>query len=478
MPKDFRRIPPDQLRWYNGLDVSATLSLYRDQLNRAGVFEDVWRRLHGPALHALGVVERWGALLSEPNVRTYDAFLQAKIAKVKEGLRPYKAVPADLNVKSPQQLHKLIGEKLKLKSPYKTDSGGPSYGDDALKEMAAAQLEAGNSETAALLEHLRDYLAARSMLASYGVGQLKHVGFDGRVHTTYKMSRSARLRSAKPNLQNLKSPDDDPDLAEEDDDGKWARGCWVCPEGTVMVNLDYSQNELRVAALLSGDEAMIADFNSGVDFHFRTASRVFAKAPEVVTKLERRVAKIINFRTIFGGTDYGLAAMLKITEEKASEYSRAYFEGYPRLAAYLRHKSGEVAATGSSWGKWPREGWIHRRETYEAGETGRGKGFDKMRGHAERVGQNNEIQWLANCFGLAALTRTVAWIEDTGIPVQLVMTVHDNLVLYARRDVWEEAARQVRRIMTSFDTGPVPLVVDVEMGERDLGHLLKVKLAQ
>lgn len=777
MAKDFRRIPHDQLRWYNGLDVAATLLLYRDQQRRAGVFEEVWRRLHGPAFHALGIVERWGALLSEKNVRAYDAFLQTRVAKVREGLKAHPIVPEDLNVKSPQQLHALIGGKLKLKSPMKTDTGAPSYGGEALEEMQKTQAEAGNHATAELLGHLREYLAARSMLASYGVGQLKHVGFDGRVHTTYKLSRSARLRSARPNLQNLKSPDDDPDLAEEDDDGKWARGCWVCPEGTSWVNLDYSQNELRVAALVSGDEAMIADFNSGIDFHRRTAQRVFAKAE--VTKLERRVAKVINFRcvsadtqiltrrgwlsrdkvqvgdetpgrtgwvkvlekveyedaplvdwkgfrvtpnhrwwskkrcdggkrgryyreefttlekattehriqlsrpqpggpgcglspaecavlawivtdghvtrthakgsvyihqsyrvnadkleeiervlllagvayrrhdrpsgiaairlrdplghwrrrarilkadrewgeslvlrmtaderaafvraglladgnqvagrwrwtqnrgplcetfrlafflegyfvrtypdrktvklnlskpqvtgirlkvsdagrgpvwcvrtedetwtmrrgdsiaitgnTIFGGTDYGLGMMLKIPEEKATEYTRAYFDSYQKLERYLRGKAGEVAATGSSWGKWSREGWIHRREAYEAGETGKGRGYDKMRGHAERVGQNNEIQWLANCFGLCALTRVVAWIEDTGVPAQLVMTVHDNLALYVRNDYREQVAREVRRIMTDFDTGPVPLVVDVEMGDRDLGHLEKVK---
>jgi DNA polymerase-1 len=469
--KDFRKIAVNRLRHYNALDAASTLDLYRWQRERMGPFLGTWRNLHQGALHALARVERWGAILDEGNVKKYDTFLGAKIERAQEKLRAFPEIPPGFNVKSAPQMNDVLGKKMCLKSPVKTATGNPSWGDDAL---AAMQEQEGSHPC---IPVIRDLLAARSMRSSYGEGQLKYMGYDGRVHTTYNVIRSGRLSSRSPNLQNLKSPDDDPDLAEEDDDGKWARGCWVCPPGYVWVNLDYSQNELRVAAILSGDEAMIEDFNSGVDFHFRTASRVFGKKDAQVTKLERRVAKVVNFRTIFGGTDFGLAQMLKISEDKAKEYSSAYFDAYPRLAAWLKEEVSKGQASGSSWAIYEPEGWVHRRPVPDIGESGDERATRKRVSHAERVCQNNPIQNIANCFGLSSLARAVSWIEDTGVPAELNLTVHDNLALYAREDVWQDVAREVRRMMVDYDTGPLPLKVDVEMGPRDLGHLEKVKLS-
>lgn len=472
MAKDFRRINPNRLRWYCGLDVAATLQLHRWQRERMGPFLKTWRVLHGPALHALARVERWGALLSEENVRRYDAFLQARLEAARGEARGTR-IPDDLNVKSAPQMQKLLFETLGLRPLSRTAAGAPSCSGDDLEALAKLHPDVPEIP---IVARLAEY---RSMLAMYGENQLKHVGYDGRVHTTYKIIRSGRLSSSDPNLQNLKSPDDDPNLAEEDDNGRWARGCWVAPEGHVIVNLDLSQHELRVACMLSGDEAMAEAFASGFDFHTATAARLFGKDPSKksdeggVTKLERRVAKVVNFRTVYGGTDYGLAQMLGITEEKAHEFSSAYDETYPALARWRRRQMADAATGGVSWARWDREGWTHARQIPDAGEVGdAGK---QRRGHAERVAQNNPVQNLANCFALAGLVRCVQWIEDSGAPAELVMTVHDNVVLYAREDAWREVAAECRALLTGFDTPLVKIKADVELGARDLGHLEKVK---
>lgn len=470
--KDFRKIPQNRLHWYNGLDAAATLALYRRQLESPGPFMETWRRLHQPALHALGSVERWGALLSADNVRAYDGYLKGKMERVRADLKQFPEVPDDLNTKSPVQMKALFFDKLKLKPIKKTSGGGASCDDETLGELQKMHPEIG------CIPLVRELASARSMISSYGVGQLKHIGYDGRVHTKYSIARTGRLKSKEPNLQNLKSPDDDPDLAEIDDDGKWARGCWVCPPGWVWVNLDYSQVELRVAAMLSGDRAMIEAFASGKDFHQERASQVFAVPFDRVTKLQRRIAKVINFMIPFGATAHAVAAVLGITKEKAQEYIDAYMESAPQLAAWLRRQVSLGQQGGASWAIWEAEGWTHKRDVFDIAEPeGFGDFGKKAVGHAERVCKNNPIQNVANCFSLASLARAVSWIEDTGVPAQLVLTVHDNLALYARADVWMEVAVEVRRIMQDYETGPVSLKVDVEKGDVDLGHLEKVKMA-
>jgi len=469
--KDFRRIPPNRLHWYCGLDTAATLALYKHQRSNPGRFENTWRRLHGPALHALGTVERWGAILSRENVMAYDTFLNGRIERVRADLTQFPEVPTELNVKSPKQMQELFFTKLKLKPTMRTDSGAPSCSGEALEQLQKENPNVG------CIPLIREWLEARSMIAMYGEGILKHIGYDERVHTKYRIVRTGRLSSRDPNLQNLKSPDDDPDLAEEDDNGKWARGCWVCPEGWVWVNLDYSQVELRVAAMMSGDKNMIEAFASGKDFHQERAAQIFAKPAEKVTKLERRIAKVINFMIPYGASEFAVAGNLGITPEKAKEYIDAYMESAPGLDAWLRGEVRRGHETGASWSVYEPEGWTHKRDVFDIGEpVTKGDKLARERvGHAERVCKNNPIQNIANCFSLASLSRVVPWIEDSGIPAQLVMTVHDNLALYARADVWEEVAHEVKAIMQDFETGPVELKVDVELGRKDLGHLEKVK---
>ena len=469
MGKDFRKINPNRLRWYNGLDASATLRLYQWQRERMGPFEQTWRRLHQPATRALTKMERWGAILSRPNVVAYDAFLKARIEKTRSELTAAGVSP-DLNVKSSPQMQKLLYETLKLAPISRTKSGAPSCDSETLEE-----LEKLHPEVAAL-PLVRRFAEERSYLSMYGEGQLKHIGYDGRVHTKFKVIRSGRLSSSEPNLQNLKSPDDDPDVAEEDDHGRWARGCWVCPEGWVWVNLDYSQVELRVAAILSQDEAMIAAFLSGRDYHEERGRQVFA-VPDgtAVTKAQRRIAKVINFMIPYGATAAAVSHTLKIERVKAQEYIDAYMAASPGLDRWLRDEVKKGHISGQSWALWPKMGWTHRRPVPDIGEIGDDKLTRKRREHAERVCKNNPIQNIANCFSLCSLARIVSWVEDTGIEAEVNLTVHDNIALYVREDRWREVAREAKRLMESYDTGVLPLKVDVEIGRRDLGHLEKVK---
>ena len=468
MPKDFRKIPANRLRWYNGCDASSTLALYKWQRERMGPFQGTWEKLLNPALTALGHVERWGAVLSEENVRAYDAYLAGRIEKARAELAQFPEFPADLNPLSPSQIQAFLYETLKLPVINKTKAKNPSTDADTLRDLLKAHPDRP------VLEPFIALKAAADMRKMYGLGQLKWVGYDGRVHPTFNMIRSGRLSCKAPNLQNLKTPDDDDEV---EDDGKWAKGCYTAPsEDHLIVNLDYSQQELRVACMLSGDEVMAEQFASGVDFHTGTAVRMLGKTVAEVSKLDRRIAKICNFLVVFGGGADALAGMLKIGKPLAQDYIDSYYATFKRLGAYLQQCVRDARASGSSWAVWKPHGWAHRRMVTDVGLTGDTKYAKGLRGHCERVAMNNPIQNVANCFSLASIARAVSYVLDTGVPAEVNLPVHDSIAMYVRRSHWQEVAHEVRRLMLAYETGIVKLKVDAEVGERDLGHMRKVEL--
>jgi DNA polymerase I len=480
--KDFSRIPPNKLHWYNGCDVSATLRLYHQQRGRMGPFLGTFRDLIQPAFWALGHVERWGALPSERNLRLYDQHLQTRIQKARDDLSRFPQVPADLNPKSPKQMQALLFGTLGMKAVRKTKAKAPSADADSLEELHALYPQHGD-----LIQGIKDLSSATNMRSMYGVEYLKHVGFDGRVHTTYRIVRTQRLASKQPNLQNLKSPDD----GDEEDDGKWARSVYVCPDGYVIVSLDYGQLELRVPAILSGDDVMIDAFLAGKDFHRVSAAGVFKKPEEDVTKLERRIGKVLNFKNLFGGGAYALAKDLTfqatvqarkdgkpipppVTEKAAQGYIDGWWRTFPKLSAWAEEQMARGKAQGESWARYMN--WCMRRQATEIGIVGDSPAANRVRKHWEHVLLNNPIQTIANCFALEALYRCVADILDNDLPAQLAMTIHDALVFYLREDCWQDLARRFRHHMTNFDTGRLPLKVDCEMSRSDFGHMDKVDL--
>lgn len=473
MAKDFRKIPPNRLHWYNAMDTVTTMDVAEAQRQRLGAFTSTWRNLWQPALDALGYVERWGAILSEDNVRTYDTFLGKQIQDKREQMLADHNIPITFNPNT-DDLPKLLFDKWKIRPEGKTKTGKPSLDKEAMSAMADHNPSVSRPITD--IRELKDFLSARSRA---GLGMLKHISYDGRVHTTFGITRSFRLTSKEPNTQNLKSQEDDDD---DEDPGKFARGCWVPPEGYVILALDYGQNELRTACWLSKDTKMAAALDGG-DFHRTTAQGIFQT--QDILKWMRRVGKETNFGIVFGQTDRGLSDKLNgipaadrnnktFTRTECQGYIDGLLRTYSQLGKYLRRCVRDGELTGYSVAKWGP--WLHRRQVPDMGYPADDKRYRRHRSHAENVCKNGPIQTVANCIGLDALVRVVQWIHDTGFPAQVNLTVHDSLVLYVREDLWEEAAHTVRDIMLDYGTGIVKLKVDIELGRNDYGTLEKVIL--
>ncbi len=472
--KDYGKIPPDDLHLYNARDVVATRRVREWLEPQTSRYDATWNGIGRSAQHALGMVERWGALLSEDNVRTYDRWLTGRI----EGLDQKMAgmgVPKDFNPNSPLQLQKLLFGDLGIKpNPRRiTPKGKPQLNADALEEM---------KDKHPIIPLLLEYKGYRTQKSTFGLGLLKHIGYDGRVHTEYSIVRSGRLGSSAPNLQNQPSPGIKPgetgwEEKRGEDQGVWAKGCWVAPEGYSLVQVDFGQAELRIAAMLAGDEVMAAAFEAEHDFHKMTASASFNVRPEDVTSEQRRISKSTNFALTFGMDEYGLAGTTGLPIQKCKDILNNLFGKYKKFKAWQDREIATAERTGESFVRWnPCKGidWVHRRNIYQIGEKGIDKTAEKTRKHAKNIALNGPIQTIANYFSLASLVETVRVIEDEDWPAKLVLTVHDSMVAEVRDDRAEEFGRRMQQIMTSFPSGCVKLKADLEIG-KNWGELYKVK---
>ena len=247
-----------------------------------------------------------------------------------------------------------------------------------------------------------------------------------------------------------------------------ARNLFVAGHGKVLVQADYSQLELRVAAALSGDTKMLEIFNLGVDYHQRTAEMVSKVAwdipPEQVEKKHRTAAKSINFGLLYGRGDGALAEQMGSTREDAAKVRAAVLGNFRKLAADIEASIKMARQTGEVWTSW--DGQPARRRSM----VGIADPDDGLKSAAERQSYNTRVQGSASDLCLTSVAQIVQWIVDDCVPAKLVMTVHDSILVECDKSVQDEVVYQMRRIMESQPCGGVPIVVDVEVG--DAGELL------
>ena len=452
----FAYIPRDTLLRYNALDTVATHRLWREMTQRLEsqpTLQKTLKRTVMPASLSLAQVEKWGVLIDQGALDAYSAFLSQRLAEVRQKLTTY----GDFNPASGPELSELLYKKLKLKVPFKTDSGKPSTDKDALAEIAKVHPIGAD---------LLEFRKVTKHEGTYAVGLRNCITSDGRIHPFYNTdgAETGRISCSQPNLQNVPRADSD--------EGKMARNLFVAGHGKVLVQADYSQLELRVAAALSGDTKMLEIFHSGVDYHQRTAEMVSKVAwgisPEQVEKKHRTAAKSINFGLLYGRGDSALAEQMGSTREDAAKVRAAVLGNFRKLAADIEASIKMARQTGEVWTSW--DGQPARRRSM----VGIADPDDGLKSAAERQSYNTRVQGSASDLCLASVADIVRWINEDCVPAKLVLTVHDSIMVECDKSVQDEVVYQMRRIMESQPCGGVPIVVDVEVGE-SWGSLTKVK---
>ena len=458
-------LPYEVLTRYNARDAVATkkLGLLHEQLIPAlPELDRMWRRQVLPAASALERIEGWGVGVSRNSIRQFDLFLEQREAALAKTLAQY--APAGMNWGSTAQVGDLLFKQLRLPVVRATDSGKPSTDAETLKLLADTS---GHPLPKALLDHR----FVTKLRGTYSQGLYNHIRRDGRIHPNIKLdgARSGRTSCTDPNLQTIPRA--------QTEEGTMARNCFVAAPGYFLVETDYSQLELRVAAMLSGDQRMLEIFRSGVDYHLRTAQLIskiaWGIAPEQVTDKHRSLAKNVNFGVLYGKTAHTFSKEWGVSKAKAQRIVDAIMGQFKDLQRWCQDRENEALTTGTVWTWWDGERARHRPLWRIADQD------DAAASVARNGAKNSPIQGTASDYCIASLIQCVQWIEDEGIEkwVKLILAVHDSLMFEVHGSMVNETIHTVAEIMTSHNSQGVPLVADFKVG-KSWGSMKKIEPGQ
>ena len=356
----------------------------------------------------------------------------------------YAAIGREVNLGSPKQLQEVLFTELKLPKTKKTKTG---YTTDA---AALAHLYASTSPDSvagrfigALLAH-RDQAKLRVTVE----GLRKAVGGDGRIHTTFQQTIAAtgRLSSTDPNLQNI------PIRTEA---GRAIRDAFVVGVGfDTLVTADYSQIEMRIMAHLSGDEGLITALNSGEDLHRYVGSRVYGVEPAAVTPEMRTKVKAMSFGLVYGLSAFGLSQQLGISAGEAQSLMDDYFARFGAVREYLEQVVRNARSTGYT-------ATLLGRRRYLPDLTSDNRQRREM---AERMALNAPIQGSAADIIKLAMLRVDRQLRQEGLRSQMLLQVHDELVVETAPGEREQVEQILVEQMAAAYELKVPLDVSVGVG--------------
>lgn len=388
-----------------------------------------------PLCAVLARMEQRGFLIDRAALAQFGETLQTSITQLEQQI--YAAAGAPFNINSPKQLGKVLFEDMQLPHGKKTKTGW-STNADVLDKLRGVPIVAD------VLQY-RQYAKLKS---TYADGLLKAVSPDGRIRTSFQMTVTAtgRLSSTEPNLQNI------PTRTEL---GSQMRRMFVAAPGNVLVDADYSQIELRLLAHISGDEAMCRAFRSGEDFHTLTAARVFHVEPQDVTPEMRRRAKAVNFGVVYGISPFSLSQDIGVTVAEAKEYMERYFQTYTGVRAYMDRIVEQARADGYV------ETLMHRRRALPELKSSN----HNLRAFGERVALNMPIQGTAADLMKLAMVRVERRLADEGLAAQLIMQVHDELIVECPKDEAARVQALLEEEMSGVMTLAVPLPAEAHCGK-------------
>ena len=388
-----------------------------------------------PLVPVLVAMERRGILLDVPALADLGRRLAASLADLERDI--HAEAGGAFNINSPQQLADVLFARRGLPVVRRTSkTKAPSTDADVLAELAAR----GHVLPALILE----FREQAKLKSTYVDALPRQVAADGRVHTRFNQAVAAtgRLSSSDPNLQNI------PVRSEL---GRAVRSAFIAAPGCTLVVADYSQVELRVLAHMADEPALERAFAAGEDIHRATAALVFGLAPELVGPDQRRAAKTINFGLIYGMSAFALARELGVSTAEAQRFIDAYFAGMPRVREFLEGIKAQARATGKVTTMFGRVRWI----------SGLDATSQQVRGNAERQAINAPVQGTAADVIKVAMIRLHREISARKLPANLLLQVHDELVIEVEERVAGETAELARRVMEGAASLRVPLKVDV-----------------
>jgi DNA polymerase-1 len=396
-------------------------------------------------LHIVVDMERSGVTLNVPLVKEFTQKLETEVEQLVSSI--YTDVGHEFNISSPKQVGEVLFEEKHLPAKKKTKGGTYSTDERILRELIGVD---------PVVDKILRYRELTKLISTYLKPLPDFVNpKTGRIHAIFNQlgAVTGRFSSQNPNMQNIPL---------NDVQGIYLRKAFVAAPGTVWFAFDYSQQELRLLAELSGEEHMKQAFIEKEDIHARTAAEIFGIKPNKITKEQRKVGKTINFGIVYGMSAFGLSDRMKIPKARALEFIETYFGRYPKVKKYYDSLLARARADG-----YVETIMGRRRSAFDLNSSNY-----QLRQAVEREIMNFPLQGSAADIIKLAMVKVAPLLKK--YPVRLLLQVHDELIFEYETSLSMKAlekdpqcldfVREVRQTMLGIVQLDVPFEVEVEVG--------------
>ena len=410
-------------------------NLFNDKIDKENM-NDLYNNIELPLSKVLGDMEYSGVYLDKNALLEMGEEIKIKIELVSKKI--YNQTGCEFNISSPSQLGEVLFDKLEL--PHgKKGKTGYSTAIDVLNKLKGKH---------PIIEDIIEYRMLTKLYTTYIEGLLNACFDDGKIHTIYTqaLTRTGRLSSIEPNLQNI------PARYEY---GRLIRKAFIPSTNSIIVSGDYSQIELRILAHMADVQTLKEAFKEGQDIHSKTASDIFGVKIEEVTKEMRRIAKAVNFGIIYGISGYGLSENLKIPVKEAQRFIEHYLTTYPGIKEYMdetikkAHQDQFVTTLLN-----------RKRHIAELKNTNY-----MIRQQGERMALNAPIQGTSADIIKKAMVEIHRELKSKNLKTKMIIQVHDELVFDTPKEELEEIKTLIEQVMENTFKIDVPLKVDIEYGD-------------
>ncbi|MBE6149127.1 MAG: DNA polymerase I [Firmicutes bacterium] len=411
-----------------------TKDLFIEKINNENMSE-LFNEIEMPLSIVLGDMEYDGVYVDKNVLNELKDEFLIKLELISKDI--YNMAGCVFNISSPSQLGDILFEKLNL--PHgKKGKTGYSTAIDVLNKL---------KDKHPIIELIIEYRTISKLYTTYIEGLTNNIMKDNKIHTIYTqtLTRTGRLSSIEPNLQNI------PVRSEY---GKLIRKAFVPSNNSIIISGDYSQIELRILAHFSRVQSLIDAFVNDFDIHSKTASDIFKKDKDLITKLERRIAKAVNFGIIYGISSFGLSENLNITPKEAKKFIDDYFDTYPGVKEYMDNIIKEAYEKGYA------KTMFNRKRTIEELKNTN----YMIRQSGERMALNTPIQGTSADIIKKAMVEIHKELKNNNLKSKLIIQVHDELVFDCVEEEKDKVVNIMKNVMENICKLEVPLKIDVEYG--------------
>ncbi|MBO5516755.1 MAG: DNA polymerase I [Firmicutes bacterium] len=431
--------PFEEAKQTAGLKFGAMMALRNllEQRIDEACLQKVYYDIELPLCKVLAEMEKNGIDVDSGALQEFGKELKVRIDALVQEI--YGLAGEEFNINSPMQLGNILFEKMGLPAGKKTKKGY-STNAEILEKLAPDY---------PIVEKVLEFRTLSKLNSTYVEGLLPLVGADGRIHAHFQQTVTAtgRISCTEPNLQNI---------PVRQELGRQLRKVFTSgSEDMVLMGADYSQIELRVLAHMSNDPTLIEAFNEGLDIHRETAAKVFGVPQDEVTPLMRSNAKAVNFGVIYGMSGFGLSEELSITRKQAEQYIKDYFHRFPGVKQFMDGCIADCKAAGEI-----RTLYGRRRSVPEIHAS-----QFMVRQLGERLAMNTPIQGTAADIIKLAMIRTEKALREQCPEAQLILQIHDELILRVPKEKEELAGKILRESMENAACLAVKLDVDLNIGQ-------------